>query len=101
MGYLEYDRAQMAVERFRSGNWVYLQAEDFEFDEAGGRRTCRKILHIAVTADTGRTVDVDFTPYADITPETFEQLIALDFPGRQGLGPLDAAEVDALAREVA
>lgn len=91
----------MAEERFRSGSWVYLQVDDYEFDEAGGRRTCRKILHIAVNADTGRTVEIDFTPYADISPETFDHLIALDFPGRQGAGPLSATEVGAMVREAA
>jgi len=101
MAHTERHRADLADEVFRRGDWVYLRADDYEYDDATGRRMCRKLIHVAVNSDTGRTVEVDFTPYAEISPETFDHLIALDFPGRQGPGPLDAAEVEAMAREAA
>lgn len=46
-----------------------------------------KILHSAKHQD-GTEISLDFSPYEKMNFETFQMLVEMNFPKRQGCGPL-------------
>lgn len=85
----------MAQETCRFGPWALLVATDTGLDDSG-RPDSRKLNHIAVNGETGEVVEIDFTPYSEISAATFIQLIDLEFPKRISAGPLTAEQVATL-----
>lgn len=71
--------------------WHHEQDDDHDDDVV-------KIWHYAVHED-GRRVTLDWSPYSNIPPHCFEQLVRLGFPGRIGIGPLDEADLRRLVEE--
>lgn len=53
----------------------------------------RKLDHIAINDQTGETVSIDYTPYAQIPPDVFQAFVALGFPPRPNNGPWTDREV--------
>lgn len=75
---------------FEIGGYTYMTEIDEEEDN-------RKIFHMIKTPD-GKTVDVDFTPYAYMSKEDVKLYIKLGMPKRQGVGPLDREKLQKMAQ---
>jgi hypothetical protein len=57
-----------------------------------------KIFHY-LKLPNGKEVDVDFTPYQEMTGKDISLWIKLGMPKRQGTGPLDSEELEQMARD--
>ena len=75
---------------FEIGGYTYMTEIDEEEDN-------RKIFHMIKTPD-GKTVDVDFTPYAYMSKEDVKLYVKLGMPKRQGIGPLDSEKLQKMAQ---
>ncbi len=74
--------------------WHHEQDDDRDDDVV-------KIWHEAVHED-GRRVTLDWSPYSNVPPHCFEQLVRLGFPGRSAvgsIGPLNEADLRRLVEE--
>jgi hypothetical protein len=75
---------------FEVDGYTYMTDIDEEEDN-------RKIWHMLKTPE-GKTIDVDFTPYAYMTKDDVELYIKLDMPERRGVGPLDTEQLQKMAQ---
>jgi hypothetical protein len=75
---------------FKVGDYTYMTDIDEEEDN-------RKIWHMLKTPE-GKTIDIDFTPYAYMTRDDVELYIKLGMPKRQGVGPLDTEKLQKMAQ---
>jgi hypothetical protein len=75
---------------FEVNGYTYMTEIDEEEDN-------RKIFHMIKTPD-GKTVDVDFTPYAYMSKEDVKLYVKLGMPKRQGVGPLDRERLQKMAQ---
>lgn len=75
---------------FEVDGYTYMTDLDREEDN-------QKIWHMIKTPD-GKTVNVDFTPYAYMTKDDVEFYIKLGMPKRQGVGPLDSEQLQKMAQ---
>lgn len=82
------DLTRFAAEQFTENGWTYFT----EHDETD---IDRKRSHFLVHQDTGRTVEVDFTPYERISREGVAALVEMDFPARPGPAPWDGRDLAA------
>ncbi len=79
--------AQFAHEEFTVAPWVCMV-------ERIGSGAGRKMIYLAIHEDTGETVMIDFAPRQHMTVETFQQIIDLGFPEREGILPLSKDHVE-------
>lgn len=88
-----YDRGiEIAAHNLRQKvtGWNYIELDEPEY---------RRVSHYAVLlADDEiiRVIQLDFASLHQMPGETFDRLVAMDFPKRSGLGPLTVEEVDSL-----
>jgi hypothetical protein len=75
---------------FEVNGYVYMTDIDEEEDN-------RKIFHMLKTPE-GKTIDIDFTPYAYMTKNDVELYIKLGMPKRQGIGSLDSEKLQKMAQ---
>jgi hypothetical protein len=75
---------------FEVNGYTYITDIDEEEDN-------RKIWHMLKTPE-GKTIDIDFTPYAYMNKDDVELYIKLGMPKRQGIGPLDSEKLQKMAQ---
>jgi hypothetical protein len=75
---------------FEVNGYTYITDIDEEEDN-------RKIFHMLKTPE-GKTIDIDFTPYAYMSKDDVELYIKLGMPKRQGIGPLDSEKLQKMAQ---
>mgnify|MGYP006285793869 CR=1 FL=1 len=87
------DHAMEAYGRpdFKVDGWTYISDVEEEEDN-------RKIFHTAISPE-GKRIDMDFSPYERLDPETFKMWIKLGQPDRgTSRGPLHKTDIVQMAR---
>jgi hypothetical protein len=87
---------EMPAEKPRTSVPAGYKYNPYREEESDGDNV--KIFHY-LKLPNGKEVDVDFTPYQEMTGKDISLWIKLGMPKRQGIGPLDSEELEQMARD--